>query len=750
MRTLTVSNRRFSLGSVGLGALLGLWMLIAPQWALAANTLRDISYSAVAGNRLQIVLTTAEPAVEPLSFTTDNPARIALDLADTVSGLSSKNIAVGVGMVRSISAVEAGDRTRVVVNLVDSTPHYIETAGNQVTIMVGAEAPEAPAAPTAVATAPSSMPVTVINVTETAPAPMPVPADAPARTYTPVAPPVPPIAARPTVASSPRSNDLRGVDFRRGDRGAGRVVVKLPAPNTVVDTRLEGGNVVVDVKSTGVTSDLAKIYDVGDFGTPVKTMTVRQRGQNAQVVIKASGNYDHVAFQADDVYTVEFRPLTEAETEKKQARKRVYSGERLSLNFQDIEVRSVLQLLADFTGKNMVVSDTVAGRITLRLKNVPWDQALDIILKTKGLSMRENNNVILVAPTEEIAAREKLELESTKQVEDLTPLRSDLIRMNFAKASDLAALLKATENKLLSDRGNVTVDERTNTLLVQDIPAKLEEVRELVQRLDIPMRQVMIESRVVIANNDFTRDLGVRFGLTKRGSAGDGSYVVGGTLPDSGFNTGETDNENDPGNLLDGLMVNLPKVTGAGRGGSLGFLIGSVGSYLVGLELTAMQQEGKGELISMPKVITADQSKATIKQGIEVPYQAATSSGATSVSFKEAVLKLEVTPQITPDDRIVMDLIITKDRPDFTRSVLGTPPLEKREIQTSVLVNNGETVVLGGILEDEKSLNQEKIPVLGDMPFVGFLFKQELNKNLSNELLFFITPRIIKESLSLR
>ena len=732
MRTLTVSNRRLTVGSLGLGALLGLWALIAPQWALAANTLQDISYSAVSGNKLQIVLTTAAPAAEPLSFTTDNPARIALDLADTQSGLSSKNIAVGVGMVRSISAVEAGDRTRVVVNLVDSAPHSIVTSGNQVILTVGADGGSAPAS---VEAAPATV--------AAAPAPAPVRASAPAATRSFTAPTSP----------ASRSRDLRGVDFRRGDRGAGRVVLRLPSANTVVDTRLEGGNIVVDVKGTGVSAELAKIYDVGDFGTPVKTMTVRRSGQNAQVVIKASGNYDHVAYQADDVYTVEFRPLTMAEKEKKQLQKRVYAGERLSLNFQDIEVRSVLQLLADFTGKNMVVSDTVSGRITLRLKNVPWDQALDIILKTKGLSMRENDNVILVAPTEEIAAREKLELESTKQVEDLTPLRSDLIRMNFAKAGDIAALLKASENKLLSSRGNVTVDERTNTLLVQDIPAKLEEVRELIQRLDIPMRQVMIESRVVIANNDFTRDLGVRFGAmsrTRNPTDGDSFYKIGGGLPDSGFNTGEEENTGDTAGLLDGLIVNLPKVTGAGRGGSLGALIGVVGSYMVGLELTAMQQEGKGELISMPKVITADQSKAVIKQGIEVPYQSATSSGATSVSFKEAVLKLEVTPQITPDDRIIMDLTITKDRPDFTRSVLGTPPLEKREIQTNVLVNNGDTVVLGGILEDEKSQNQEKIPVLGDMPFVGVLFKQELNKNLSNELLFFITPRILKESLTLR
>jgi len=724
MRTVTVSNRRLTMGSVGLGALFGLWALIAPQWALAANTLQDISYSALPGNKLQIVLTTAAPPGEPLSFTTDNPARIALDFADTQSGLNNKNIAVGVGLVRSINAVEAGDRTRVVVNLIDSAPHFIQTSGNQVIVTVGAEAPAAP--PTVAA----------------APAPAPAPAQFSA-----------PASMRTATGPAARSRDLRSVDFRRGDRGAGRVVVKLPSPNTVVDTRLEGGNIVVDIKSTGVSSELAKIYDVGDFGTPVKTMTVRRAGQNTQLVIKASGNYDHVAYQADDVYTVEFRPLTVAEQEKKQLQKRVYSGERLSLNFQDIEVRSVLQLLADFTGKNMVVSDTVSGRITLRLKNVPWDQALDIILKTKGLSLRENDNVILVAPTEEIAAREKLELESTKQVQDLTPLRSDLIRMNFAKAADIAAILKAAENKLLSDRGNVTVDERTNTLLIQDIPTKLEEIRELVQRLDIPMRQVMIESRVVIANNDFTRDLGVRFGAmsrTRNPTEGDSFYKIGGGLPDSGFNTGEEDNTGDTTGLLDGLMVNLPKVTGAGRGGSLGMLIGVVGSYMVGLELTAMQQEGKGELISMPKVITADQSKAVIKQGIEVPYQSATSSGATSVSFKEAVLKLEVTPQITPDDRIVMALTITKDRPDFTRQVLGTPPLEKREIQTNVLVNNGETVVLGGILEDEKAQNQEKIPVLGDIPYLGFLFKQELNKNLSSELLFFITPRILKESLSLK
>ena len=748
MRTVTVSNRRLTMGSVGLGALFGLWALIAPQWALAANTLQDISYSALPGNKLQIVLTTAAPPGEPLSFTTDNPARIALDFADTQSGLNNKNIAVGVGLVRSINAVEAGDRTRVVVNLIDSAPHFIQTSGNQVIVTVGAEAP---AAPPTVAAAP-------------APAPSPAQFSAPA-------------SMRTATGPASRSRDLRSVDFRRGDRGAGRIVVKLPSPNTVVDTRLEGGNVVVDIKSTGVSSELAKIYDVGDFGTPVQTMTVRRAGQNTQVLIKATGNYDHVAYQADDTYTVEFRPLSVAEQEKKQLQKRVYSGERLSLNFQDIEVRSVLQLLADFTGKNMVVSDTVAGRITLRLKNVPWDQALDIILKTKGLSLRENDNVILVAPTEEIAAREKLELESTKQIEDLSPLRSDLIRMNFAKAADMAAILKAAENKLLSDRGSVAVDARTNTLLVSDTPAKLQEIRDLIAKLDVPVRQVLIESRVVIANNDWAEEFGVRIGLTKQGTAGDSNYIIGGTGPDGSFRnpgvaggvdgdrpgrpgynnwgtppTGQEYTTNtypvDMSDLATGLLVNLPKVSSGG--GSLGMMIGTVGSYLVGLELSAMREERKGEVISSPKVVTADQTKATIKQGFEVPYQEATSSGATSTAFKEALLKLEVTPQITPDDRIRLDLQINKDNPVASANPLAVPSLFKREVSTSVLVNNGETVVLGGILEEEKTKTEFKIPVLGDIPYVGRLFRQDTNASKSNELLIFVTPRIHKESISLR
>jgi type IV pilus assembly protein PilQ len=470
------------------------------------------------------------------------------------------------------------------------------------------------------------------------------------------------------------------------------------------------------------------------------------------MTIATSGEFEHISYQADDLYTVEFRALTRQEKEARLKEQQVYEGDRLSLNFQDIEVRAVLQLLADFTGLNMVVSDTVSGRITLRLKNVPWDQAMDIILKTKGLSMRRNDNVVLVAPTEEIAAREKLELESQQQIAELAPLRSELIQVNYAKAADLAALLKSAENKLISERGSVSIDERTNTLLVQDTAVKLSEVRALVNELDVPVRQVMIESRIVIANNDFARDLGVKLGFGAAGSPGDYRYKVGGGLPGdvASPEVPSTSFEIPAGSGNQGLLVNLPQTLAAGSGGAINFLVAKMGDFLLRLELTAMQQEGKGEIVSSPRVITSDQNTAVIKQGVEIPYQEATSSGATSVSFKEAVLQLEVTPSITPDDRVIMDLKVNKDNPDFTRAVLGVPPVDTREVETTVLVDNGETVVLGGVFERTKSKNRNSVPFFGDLPYVGFLFKQEQIQDENNELLIFVTPKILKDTLTLR
>ena len=687
-------------------ALIGVVLLWAFLSDALANQLQDISFSALPGNRVEIVLTTSDPVGEPLSFTTDNPARIAIDLANTTSALAQKVTPVAIGMARSITAIEAGDRTRVVINLLEQVAHEIRAEGNRLIVSVGAGGGAGSMSATS---APKASMASDRNV--------------PARS----------------------GLGLENVDFRRGPDGEGRVEIELSSPSIVVDMRQQGDRVLLDFMDTSLPQQLARTLDVMDFATPVKTIETRPDGRNVRMSIATSGEFEHLAYQANNTYTVEFRSLTRQEKEARLKEQQVYEGDRLSLNFQDIEVRAVLQLLADFTGLNMVVSDTVSGRITLRLKNVPWDQAMDIILKTRGLSMRRNDNVVLVAPTEEIAAREKLELESQQQIEELAPLRSELVQVNYAKAADLAALLKSAENKLISERGSVSIDERTNTLLVQDTAAKLSEVRALVTSLDIPVRQVLIESRIVIAINDYARDLGVRLGGSGSGRI-DGNYGIinGGVGPPGAVNP-----DNNP--LLDtaagNLLVNLP-ATAATSG--VNMVIGKLGSYLLRLELTAMQQEGKGEVVSSPRVITSDQNKATIKQGVEVPYQEAASSGATTVSFKEAVLQLEVTPHITPDDRVIMDLKVNKDSPDFTRAVLGVPPIDTRSVETAVLVDNGETVVLGGVFERTKSKRTERVPFFGDLPYLGFMFKQEAIDDQNSELLIFVTPKILKDTLTLR
>jgi type IV pilus assembly protein PilQ len=695
-----------------LGVLL-FWALLSDAWA---NQLQDVSFSALPGNRVEIVLTTAEPVDAPASFATDNPARIAIDLANTTSALTQKVTPVAIGVARSVTAIEAGDRTRVVINLLENVAHEIRSEGNRIIINLGAGGAGSMAATAA---------------------------------------PKAGVAADRDIGRA-SGDAVTNIDFRRGPQGEGRVEVDLSDPSVVVDMRQQGQQVLLDFIDTEVPPQLARKLDVTDFATPVQSIVTRPDGRNVRMVIQTQGEYEHLAYQANNTYTVEFRALTKREKEEQRREQQVFEGDRLSLNFQDIEVRAVLQLLADFTGLNMVVSDTVSGRITLRLKNVPWDQAMDIILKTKGLSMRRNDNVVLVAPTEEIAAREKLELESQQQIQELAPLRTELIQVNYAKSTDLAALLKSSDNKLLSDRGSVSIDERTNTLLVQDTAAKLNEIRELVSDLDIPIRQVMIESRIVIANNDFARDLGVKLGFTSTITSGESAGLIGGGLGGdlnaSAFGPGE----GGPGIEIPGgsgneaLLVNLPQTLAAGSGGAANLVLGKLGSYLLRLELSAMQQEGKGEIVSSPRVITSDQNKAVIKQGVEIPYQEATSSGATSVSFKEAVLQLEVTPHITPDDRVIMDLKVNKDNPDFTRAVLGVPPVDTRELETSVLVDNGETVVLGGVFERTKSKTKNSVPFFGSLPYVGWAFKQEQWQDENTELLIFVTPKILKDTLTLR
>ncbi|MCP5413767.1 MAG: type IV pilus secretin PilQ [Chromatiaceae bacterium] len=695
-------------------ALTGVVLLFVCLSDALANQLQDISFSALPGNRVEIVLTTSEPVGQPASFTTDNPARIAIDLANTTSSLEQKVTPVAIGLARSVTAIEAGDRTRVVINLLEQVSHEIRSEGNKLIVSIGAGSGAGSMSATSTPTAGVA-------------------------------------SSRNVPGRSGLS--LQNIDFRRGTQGEARVEIELSDPSVVVDMRQQGDRVVLDFMDSALPPQLARTLDVMDFATPVTTIETRPDGRNVRMTIATSGEFEHLAYQANNTYTVEFRSLTKQEKEARRKEQQVYEGERLSLNFQDIEVRAVLQLLADFTGLNMVVSDTVDGRITLRLKNVPWDQAMDIILKTKGLSMRRNDNVVLVAPTEEIASREKLELESQQQILELAPLRSELIQVNYAKAADFAALLKSAENKLISERGSVSIDERTNTLLVQDTAAKLSEIRALISELDIPVRQVLIESRIVIANNDFARDLGVKlgFGATTQGN-GTSTGVVGGGLPGDldGSTIGYPGVEIPAGSGNQGLLVNLPQTLAAGSGGAVNLLLGKVGSYLLRLELSAMQQEGKGEIVSSPRVITSDQNEATIKQGVQIPYQEATSSGATSVSFKDAVLELTVTPHITPDDRIIMDLLVKKDNPDFTRAVLGVPPVDTRELKTSVLVDNGETVVLGGVFERTKSKNIGRVPFFGDLPYVGWAFKQEQVQDENSELLIFLTPKILKDTLTLR
>jgi type IV pilus assembly protein PilQ len=668
------------------------------------NALKEISFAGLPGNQVQITMELSTSTANPASFTIDNPARIAFDLPATKSELKKRSQPIGIGPAKSITAVEVKGRTRVVLNLFEMVPYETRAEGNKIIVVLGGTGAS----------------------TTTAAAP------APASTLS---------------SSVPVSSGAAGVtdvDFRRGDQGEGRIIVTLSDPSIPVDMRQEAGKVVLELKGADLPEALQRRLDVTDFATPVKTIDTESTSQGTRMEITSIGDYEHLAYQSDNQFTVEIRETTKEEKEERRKQEFGYTGERLSLNFQDIEVRSVLQLLADFTGTNIVVSDTVSGNLTLRMQNVPWDQALDIVLKTKGLAKRQNGNVMLIAPSEEIAAREKLELESQKQIEELAPLYADFIQINYAKAADLAELLQNEDSSLMSERGKTSIDERTNTLLVQDTAEKLAEIRKLVALLDIPVRQVLIESRIVVANNDFSRDLGVKFGLAGNSQSGRDFIVGGGTLPgDTNFGTTPGfEVPGDSGNA--GLLVDLPA---ANPSGALGIALGKVGSSLLQLELSAMQMEDRGEVISSPRVITSNQQQATIQQGVEIPYQEASSSGATTVSFKEAVLQLQVTPQITPDDRIIMDLQVNKD--SVGEVFAGVPSIDTRNVNTRVLVDNGETLVLGGIYEQERGKQSERIPFFGSLPGVGWLFKTESKVDQKQELLIFVTPKIIKQSMAL-
>jgi len=679
---------------------MGCWVSMSVA-SVQAAVLENIQFSGLPGNKVQLELSLDSAPDQLKSFSTDNPARIAIDLLGVSNGAGKTTIPINIGKAVSVRALEAGGRTRVVLNLNDAAPYATKVVGNSVFVTLG-------------------------NVTSA------------------------PIINGPTSTTAQSAEKaVSGIDFRRGEEGEGRVLVSLTNTSSVVDVKQEGDKVIVDIHDTGLPQELANRLDVLDFATPVKAIDVMPAGADTRLSISAVGQYEFLSYQMDELLTIEFKPLTKQEQEELAAEKFPYTGEKLSLNFQSIEVRSVLQLLADFTDMNLVASDSVGGSVTLRLNNVPWDQALDIILKSKGLAKRITGNVMMVGPQAEVAAQEKLELEAKKQVVELSPLLTEFFEISYAKASDLVSILKSTggrgtnnsDTKLISNRGGVSVDQRTNTLLVQETAEKLVEIRRIIERLDRPVRQVMIESRIVIANDDFTRDLGVRFGLSGIDQSNDSISVAAGALGNGVEVAG--------GNIFDvdgseGLLVDLPAASPAG---AIQFVVGKIGSSLLQLELSALQTEAKGEVISSPRVITSDQIEAEISQGVEIPFQEASSSGATSTSFEEAELSLTVTPRITPDDRINLELNITKDSPDFSNVQPGGVPINTQEVDTTVLVNNGDTVVLGGIYERSKDHSVRKVPFFGDLPAVGVLFKKDFKQDNNRELLFFITPKILKDNL---
>ena len=664
-----------------------------------AVTLEDVSFSSLPGERLEVTLQFDGAPPEPSGYTIERPARIAVDLRDTTSGLESRSVPLGSGNAQSMTVVETKDRTRLIFNLVELVPYDTVRSGNSLVMTIGGQADAVVASSSAPASQSSS------------------------------------------TSGSMSANALAGVDFRRGKDGEGRVLVDLGSSSTPVDLTERAGKIRLTMDGIEVPSDLRRRLDVTDFATPVTRIDTFVEDGNAVVEITPEGNYDYIAYQSGSQFTVSVEELSQEEAESRREEKFPYTGDKLSLNFQDIEVRSVLQLIADFTGLNLVASDTVGGSITLRLQNVPWDQALDLILKTKGLDKRQIGNVLLVAPADEIAAREKLELETNKQIAELAPVRLDIIQVNYAKAADIVALIKEDE-ELISDRGFVSSDVRTNTISVRETAEKLDEIRRLVSTWDVPVRQVSIEARIVRAQTNVAENLGVRWGGAAYDVSGDNVFTVGGSQQSlqeaRDAAAGNSSTITFPG----ALAVDL----GVSGEGTSSFAIGwGSDDFLVDLELSALESDGQAEVVSQPRVVTADRQTASIKSGEEIPYQRASSSGATAVSFKEAVLSLEVTPQITPDDKIIMDLVVNQDsRGEVTA---GIPSINTNQVTTQVLVGNGETVVLGGIFQSQVATQTTKTPFLGDIPYLGRLFKRTEKIDERSELLIFITPKIIKSDL---
>lgn len=685
------------------------------------NAIESITANQHGANVIINVAMREAPAKAPIGFAITNPARIALDFGATTNATGKSSQDINLGDVRGLNVVQAGERTRMVLNLARPLNYATAIDGKSVIVTVEGSGGVAQAVNSA------GLPVGQ-----------------------------PPQAA-------PRQN-LRNLDFRRGSNGEGRVVVDLPHSQVAVDVRQSGNQILVDFIGTGLPESLRRRLDVTDFGTPVSRVTTAAQGQNTRMTIEAQGNWEQSVYQSETQLVVDVRPVKEDPNRLAQG-PQGYRGEKLSFNFQSVEVRAALQAIADISGLNIITSDSVTGNLTLRLRDVPWDQALDVVLQVKGLDMRKNGNVIWIAPKEEMLTKEKLELEQRAQIADLEPLRSEIFQLNYQKAESFRTVFGLdqggspsgdSKNRVLSKRGSAVIDPRTNQLFVTDIASKIEDIRKLIQKTDVASKQVLIEARLVEANDGFSRNLGAKLGFadlrTLRGGdsgwqvKGNERVAIGGNITGVGQITGQTPDTGD--GYTNSTMVNLPA---AGIGGvapsSLAFsLFSSAANRFLNLELSALEADGKGKIISSPRVVTEDKQIAVIEQGIELPYQVATSSGATSITFKKANLRLEVTPQITPDGNVVLDVDVNKDsKGEETRAGFA---INTQHVKTKVMVENGGTVVLGGIYQQTERNSENKVPVLGDVPVLGYLFKSTGREHTKTELLVFITPKIVNENTS--
>ncbi len=687
---------KFLQSTLLIGLLFVTGLSLAEEQSALSNKIESVDFSSLPGGRVAIHIKTTEPLTNaPAGFTLNSPARIALDFPGVANGTAKTNIQADQGSLKSITLAQAKERTRMVLNLTKNVAYNTTVNGNDVTIMLQANE-------------------TGVNVgMETK-------------------------FAEPTLGQQQYS--INNVDFARGKNGEGRIIVDLSSASAGINIKQKGKTIVVDFLNTDVPANLQRRLNVTNFNTPVVFVDTMKQGKNGHMVIEPKGNWEQSAYQADKKFIIDVRQIVEDPNKLVRGSKPGYAGEKLSLNFQNIEVRSVLQVIADFTGLNIITSDTVTGNLTLRLKDVPWDQALDIITQSKGLSMRKTGNVILVAPAEEVAAKEKQMLEASQQIEDLEPLRTEVFTLKYMKAESLKSILSDTKQKILSKRGSAVLDPRTNTVFVQDTSKYLEQVQAIINKTDIAVKQVMIESRLVIADQKFGKSLGARFGVNKANTSGDNSYAIGSSVNNTSAavlnGTGTTN----------GLQSNLPVANAFGSFAFSFFRLPA--GLLLNLELTALETDKRGKVVSSPRVTTANQHKAVIKSGVEIPYAEASSSGAATVTFKEAVLSLEVTPQITPDDKIIMDLNVKKQ--SVGQIFLNIPSIDTKSLETQVLVSNGETAVLGGIFEQTERTDVEKVPFFGDLPIMGNLFKRKITQDDRSELLIFITPKIMDDSLSLQ